>query len=212
MSKPNIRKHTVAAYLLQLKDSYMPQAKSFSSTELTQVLTYVKTTKHSVRNRAMLLLTHWGGLRVGEVAALRICDVLDPENQVKSEIRLLPEQTKGRHPRTVFLNERLKAELQAFANEITNKDRNHAFFPTQKHPKRGFTANTLTQHFKSIYKASGISGATSHSGRRSFITNLASKGIGVRVLMSLAGHRNISTTQAYIDVNDDMKRMAVELI
>ena len=190
----------------------MPQAKSFSSTELTQVLEYVKTTKHSVRNRAMLLLTHWGGLRVGEVAALRICDVLDGENQVKSEIRLLPEQTKGRHPRTVFLNERLKAELQAFANEITVKDRNYAFFPTQKFPKRGFTANTLTQHFKHIYKESGISGATSHSGRRSFITNLASKGIGVRVLMSLAGHRNIGTTQAYIDVNDDMKRKAVELI
>jgi integrase/recombinase XerD len=36
--------------------------------------------------------------------------------------------------------------------------------------------------------------------------------VGVRVLMSLAGHRSISTTQAYIDVNDDMKRRAVELI
>jgi integrase/recombinase XerD len=34
----------------------------------------------------------------------------------------------------------------------------------------------------------------------------------VRVLMSLAGHRSISTTQAYIDVNDDMKRRAVELV
>jgi integrase/recombinase XerD len=34
----------------------------------------------------------------------------------------------------------------------------------------------------------------------------------VRVLQSLAGHRNISTTQAYIDVNDAMKRRAVELV
>jgi integrase/recombinase XerD len=190
----------------------MPQAKSFSSAELTQVLIFVQTTKHSVRNRAMLLLTHWGGLRVGEVAALRICDVLDGDNRVKNEIRLLPEQTKGRHPRIVFVNERLQTELQAFANQLTIQDRNHAFFPTQKYPKRGFTANTLTQHFKHIYKEAGICGATSHSGRRSFISNLANKGIGVRVLMSLAGHRNISTTQAYIDVNDDMKRRAVELL
>jgi site-specific recombinase XerD len=52
----------------------------------------------------------------------------------------------------------------------------------------------------------------SHSGRRSFITTLASKGIGVRVLASLAGHKSIATTQAYIDVNDDMKRAAVELV
>ena len=49
-------------------------------------------------------------------------------------------------------------------------------------------------------------------GVLSFITTLASKGIGVRVLMHLAGHRSISTTQAYIDVNDDMKRRAVELV
>jgi integrase/recombinase XerD len=48
--------------------------------------------------------------------------------------------------------------------------------------------------------------------RRSFITNLAAKGIGVRVLASLAGHRSIAVTQRYIDVHDDMKRNAVEMI
>jgi len=45
-----------------------------------------------------------------------------------------------------------------------------------------------------------------------FITSLAQKGVGVRVLASLAGHRNISVTQRYIDVNDDMLRDAVDLI
>jgi integrase/recombinase XerD len=48
--------------------------------------------------------------------------------------------------------------------------------------------------------------------RRSFITTLVSKGIGVRVLASLAGHRSIAVTKRYIDVNDDMKRNAVELV
>jgi len=46
----------------------------------------------------------------------------------------------------------------------------------------------------------------------SFNATLASKGIGVRVLASLAGRRSIETTQAYIDVNDEMKRAAVELV
>jgi integrase/recombinase XerD len=70
----------------------------------------------------------------------------------------------------------------------------------------------LTQHLYWLYRAAGISGASSHSGRRTFITNLASKGISVRVLASLAGHRSIAVTQKYIDVNDDMKRKAVELV
>lgn len=149
---------------------------------------------------------------MGEVAALRMCDVIDANLKVKSEIRLTREQTKGGHARTVFLNAKLQAELQLYTDTLRTRNSEWAFFPTQKFPRRGFTANTLTQHMNGIYRQCQIEGATSHSGRRSFITNLASKGIGVRVLMSLAGHKNISTTQAYIDVNDDMKRRAVELI
>jgi integrase/recombinase XerD len=190
----------------------MAQAKTFKVEELEQVLNYVKLSKHAQRNRAILLLTHWAGLRVGEVAALRMCDVLDANLRVKSEIRLSAEQTKGAIARTVFVNEKLRVELQGYADTLKTRDPLWAFFPTQKFPRRGFTANTLTQHMNAIYRQCQIEGATSHSGRRSFITNLASKGIGVRVLMSLAGHKNISTTQAYIDVNDDMKRRAVELI
>ena len=190
----------------------MPQAKTFKAEELQHVLNYVKHLKHAQRNRVMFLLTHWAGLRVGEVAALRMCDVLDANLTVKCEIRLSAEQTKGAVARTVFINEKLREELQSYAGTLKARDPQWAFFPTQKFPRRGFTANTLTQHMNTIYKQCQIEGATSHSGRRSFITNLASKGIGVRVLMSLAGHKNISTTQAYIDVNDDMKRRAVELI
>ncbi len=78
--------------------------------------------------------------------------------------------------------------------------------------REGFNANTLTQYFHHLYRAVGIEGASSHSGRRSFITNLASKGVGVRVLMALAGHRNIATTQVYIDCNANQMRAAVELV
>jgi integrase/recombinase XerD len=63
-----------------------------------------------------------------------------------------------------------------------------------------------------LFKNVGIEGASSHSPRRTLITNLADKGVGVRVLQSIARHANISTTQAYIDVNDAMKRKAIELV
>ena len=53
---------------------------------------------------------------------------------------------------------------------------------------------------------------TSHSGRRTFITGLAHKGVNVRVLAALAGHRNIATTQRYIELNDHVLREAVELV
>jgi integrase/recombinase XerD len=84
-------------------------------------------------------------------------------------------------------------------------------FPTHRGPRCSFTANTLTQHFYWLYRKAGITGASSHSGRKTFLTNLANQGVSVFVLASLAGHRSIATTQRYITVNDDVKRRAVEL-
>jgi integrase/recombinase XerD len=83
-------------------------------------------------------------------------------------------------------------------------------FKTEKN--KAFSPNTLTQWFFWMYKKAAVSGASSHSGRRTFITTLAQKGVGVRVLAKLAGHRSISITQVYIDVNADMMRKAAELI
>ena len=113
-----------------------------------------------------------------------------------------------------LFNEKLRKELEQYTRLFGTDKFNpaHKFFYSQKRNSDGFTANTLTQFFHYLYKKAGIDGVSSHSGRRTFITNLAAKGVGVRVLMSLAGHKNISTTQAYIDVNDDMKRKAVELV
>ena len=82
----------------------------------------------------------------------------------------------------------------------------------QKNPQRGFTANTLCQLFHKLYKDTHMTGATSHSGRRTFITKLADKGVGVRVLMAICGHRQIQTTLRYIELNPTVMKAAVELI
>jgi integrase/recombinase XerD len=188
----------------------MAQAKTLTAQEFDRLLSYVAGHSYAMRNRMMILISFWSGMRVGEIASLKVGDVLDATGKVKSEIRLAAAQTKGNHARTVFLPEKLREELQRYVDIRGTPDRKQAFFITAG--GKPFSANVLTQHFFWLYRKAGIDGASSHSGRRSFITNLASKGIGVRVLASLAGHRSIAVTQKYIDVNDDMKRNAVELI
>jgi integrase/recombinase XerD len=75
-----------------------------------------------------------------------------------------------------------------------------------------FSANSLCQLFKHIYEAAGIEDASSHSGRRWFITQLAHSGVSPKVIMELAGHKQLTTTQRYIQVDDRMKQQAVELL
>ena len=189
----------------------MGKAKTFTPTELRRVLDYIATRSHAKRNRAMLLATHYAGMRVGEVAALSWSDVVTQEGKVRDEVRLNADQTKGRHPRIVFVSPKLRKELELYVSSINVRDGDWSFFYTQKNPRRGFTANTLAQYFFNMYRKAGMDDASSHSGRRSFATSLASKGVGVRVLMRAMGHRNISTTIGYIEASDEMLRKAVEL-
>ena len=66
----------------------MSQARVLTERELRKVLSYCSNQPHASRNRAMLLCTHMAGMRVGEVAALRICDVLGADGAVMDEIAL----------------------------------------------------------------------------------------------------------------------------
>ncbi len=187
------------------------QAKTLTQPELRRVLDYIATRPHAARNRAIVLCTFLGGLRVGEVSSLRYSDVMDGIGNVRDEIQLLPEQTKGRHGRTVFVSAKLKREFEQYLKSHTPTKPEDRLFYTQKKGGRGFTPNTLAQHFHYLYKSAGIVGASSHSGRRTFATQIASRGVSVRVLMRALGHRQLSTVMPYIDASDDMLRQAVEL-
>jgi len=185
-------------------------AKALTQNEIDQMLRYIATKKMGYRDRVMFLMTTWSGMRIKEVASLRIRDVRNEDGSIKGEIRLTPDMTKGRHARVVFIPERLKTELREYLASRSTKFAELPLF----HSITGkpFSANLLAQHFYWLYKAAGISGASSHSGRKTFLTTLANKGISIHILASLAGHRSIAVTNRYLTANDELKRNAVELV
>jgi integrase/recombinase XerD len=194
------------------KELEMAQARALGAAEMEQVLEHVNAGRHAHRNRCFMLLTHLAGLRVGEVASLRWLDVMTADGQIKDEVRLLPEMTKGKHARTVFISTRLRQELQHYADIYRRAaPLDCPLFYSQKGARSGFTANSLTQTIAKLYRGAGLDGATSHSGRRTFLTNLANKGTAIHLLRTLAGHRSISTTATYLYSSPTQLKAAVEL-
>jgi hypothetical protein len=61
------------------------------------------------------------------------------------------------------------------------------------------------------YDPAGIKGASSHSGRRQFLTELADKGVNARVIQALARHKHLNTTMRYIDIQENKFPNAIEL-
>jgi len=200
----------VAFNIFSYRSFNMAQAKTLSPEEMEQVLRYISKSRYAVRNRCLILTSFWSGMRVAEIANLNMRDVLNENHTIKTEIRLSAAQTKGNEARVVFIPQKLRDEFARYLKTRKVLTPEIPFFHTSK--RLGFSPNTLCQWFFWTYKRAGFNNASSHSGRRSFITSLATKGVPVRVLASLAGHKSIAVTQRYIDVNDDMKRNAVELI
>ena len=126
---------------------------------------------------------------------------------------LSASQTKGSQRQTVYLSNRVRKAVSAYlgdAKQLTAHQMQLKLLQTQK--GGGFTSATIQQLFRELYRAAGISNASSHSGRRSFITKLAHSGVNTAVMRELARHQNLATTQRYIDVSTDKLRGAVELV
>lgn len=188
------------------------QAKLLTDLERKRLAAVIDSKRHAVRNHTLVALSFYAGLRACEMAELLVGDVYDETGAVRDTIYLQASQTKGAEGNTVLANKRLRQQLQRYAAQYPK----HVAHPARKliysAKRNGFNAQTIANLFQNLYKAAGITGASSHSGRRQFITALADKGINARVVQALARHKHLNTTQRYIDVNENKLRAAVELV
>ena len=174
--------------------------------ELTNVLKIIRCGNHVQRNLAIIVLSHYLGLRASEIATLKISDVYD--GTIKKTLRLLAAYTKTNTTRDISLENIVV--IKALKGLITSRIEDDGItfnldaplFRSQK--KTAFSPNSMVRVIGDIYKNAGYPNATSHSGRRSLITKLAYKGIDINSIRQIAGHSSIATTQIYIDDNPQL--------
>jgi integrase/recombinase XerD len=174
------------------------KAKVLTTEELNRVQVMAATGRQGKRDLVLLDFSFKLGLRVKELAALKIQDVQDSTGKIQDNFYLTADQAKGNKGRTVYLtNKKLQKNLTAYLEERVGDTNKHLF----KSQKTAFTPNSLQQLFKRLYSKAGIKGAKSHSGRRTFATRLIEDGRNIKSVSVLLGHTNIQTTARYIDTN-----------
>jgi len=190
------------------------QAKILTNTQQKAVLNYLDGTRYPVRNRAIFLLSMKAGLRAKEIAFLRWRHLTDTEGNLADAIVIEDKGSKGKSGRVVPMNAALKEALAALqAEQDSNPDQ--AVVQTERN-KSGVSAQTIVNFFQDWYTSLGYEGASSHSGRRTFITNAAKKittvGGSLRDVQQMAGHQSLQTTQRYIEGDEAAKRKIVDLV
>ena len=189
------------------------QAKILSERQERLMLAYIDTTRRPTRNRVIFLLSTKAGLRAKEIAALKWSMILTATGEIASQIALESVAAKGSSGRTIPMNKSLRAALNELAQLYEVKQ---AKWVVTSERSPSMSAQSVVNLFQRWYRDVGLVGCSSHSGRRTFITNLARNitrvGGSLRDVQMLAGHRNLQTTQRYIEHDVESQRKVVNLI
>jgi len=188
----------------------MPQARVISERQAKTILTVISNGKNKKRNAIVFVLSYYAGMRVKEIASLNVSTCITDAGRVKDVIYLDASMTKGKKGREVFLNTTVKEYLKEFISNYTHRNSDILIRPMGT--TKRFTPNSLSILLNNIYKHAGFDGCSSHTGRRSYATQLCQKGISVRVIQRLGGWSSIQSVMPYLDANEDMLKEAVELV
>ena len=186
-------------------------AKTLTKQQLAAALRRAAHSRYPDRDRVMVLLSVKAGLRAGEIAKLTWPMVVDAQGRIARHIELHDTAAKKRSGRTIPLHPDLKRPLRRLQKQdaargpVIRSERGESLRPS-----------SVVNWFASFYRQLGFQGCSSHSGRRTFITNAARlvfrAGGSLRDVQQLVGHRSIDQTQAYIEGDTSAKRRLVAML
>jgi len=189
------------------------QAKIIGDRELKAVLGFVARHRHALRDRVIVLLSLKAGMRAAEIAGLTWGMVLDAQERIGDVIELQDSIAKRGSGRTIPMHASLRFALAHLYDESSV---NSAAAVIQSERGAAMRPSSVVNWFADLYRRAGLTGCSSHSGRRTFITKAARlvhrAGGSLRDVQQLAGHCSIEMTQRYIEGSTEAKRALVRLL
>lgn len=193
------------------------QAKILSDKQQNLTMAHLETTRYPLRNKIIFLLSFKEGLRAKEISKLAWGMVCNSDGKIADVINLSNNASKGKYSGRIIP---LHKELKILLADLLAEKQKDEYFSLDKPviaTERGehTTPQVIVNFFYHLYKTIGFNGCSSHSGRRTFITNAAKHislvGGTLNDVRLLAGHSSLATTQRYIAYDTEAQRKIVEM-
>ncbi len=190
------------------------QAKILSDKQQKLVLNYIEHMRNPVRNRLIFLLSVKAGLRAKEIANLTWSMITDSQGNILDRIELQDVASKGCSGRVIYINKDLLDSLSEW-KKIQEETKASKYIISSERSYQT-SSPAIVNFFARLFRDLNLEGASSHSGRRTFITNAAKKitsvGGSLRDVQILAGHSSLNTTQRYIEHDNNAMRKIVDIV
>lgn len=180
------------------------QAKILTQSEIELLFTD-GFTLNPPRDRAIFAICLYTACRINECVTLQVKDVYDRLLQVRSEILIRKPNTKGKlATRTIPVIDDLKRRLEQYS-----PPKSGYLFPGQKGKREYLHPDSAAWILREACERVGLEGVSTHSFRRTALTQLSNAGIPLRVIQEISGHRTLDELYKYLEVREEQVRGAV---
>lgn len=177
------------------------QAKILSQSEIQLLFSQGLQTN---RDRALFGICLYCCCRINEACTLNVNDVYDRKGKVRPELLIRKGNTKGKlATRSIPVIEDLRGLLIAYQHP----ERGYLF--PGRHGRNHINSDSAARILREAMERVGIEGGSTHSFRRTGLTQLSNAGIPLRVIQELSGHRDLGELQKYLEVKPEQVKGAV---
>ena len=194
------------------------QAKTLNRTQIKMISEFLLNNRYGLRDQTIFYFSVKAGLRAKEIAHLKWSMVMNSDGSVGDYLNLPNASSKGNGGRVVPLNKDLKRNLV----EMLEEHQTHKVFNpsassiVRTERSKSTTPQSIVNMFQRWYGGLGLIGCSSHSGRRTFITETSKKistvGGSLRDVQMMVGHSSLQTTQRYIESDSESQKKVVNLL
>ena len=162
------------------------------------------------RDRALFGFCLYTAARIAEACSILTEDVFTTTGKVRDFVNIRKSATKGKlATRTIPVIEDLRSLLIVWQ---PHAGPTYLFPGRHSHHFRHITSDSAAVILREACRRVGIEGASTHSFRRTALTQMSNAGIPLRVIQQVSGHRTLTELQKYLEVSDAQVRGAVSAL
>ena len=194
------------------------QSKTLNKNQIKMVGEYLLSNRYGLRDQTIFYFSVKCGLRSKEISHLKWWMVMDSDGSVGNYLNLPNSSSKGKSGRVVPLNKDLKKNLEKMLveHQTSNDFDPQTSFIVRTERSKSTSPQSIVNMFQRWYGDLGLVGCSSHSGRRTFITETSKKissvGGSLGDIQMMVGHSSLQTTQRYIETDSECQMKVVNLI
>ena len=183
------------------------RAKILTAEEI-QLLFSEGFTLNPLRDRTLFSVCLYTACRINECVTLRTRDVYDSQGKVRPVIIIRKGNTKGKlATRTIPVLEDFKARLSKYSSSQPD-----GFLFPGRHGRGHISSDAAALILRQACQRVGIQGVSTHSFRRTALTQMSNAGIPLRVIQEVSGHKTLHELYKYLEVRDDQVLGAVSTL